>query len=221
MATGLRRAPGHRCGYWASAAREQGGGGAQGHRERSVGTQAAPWRRASSASGALDLVGRQLPEANVPKCSLTSHTLQHDKQMFALHTYEPPDFGGGCYGDGVQIHHPDEAATVLAVPDEVAVHPQPVVGGLVDGAVGPDVWSEPEAVDVLTPRASSSMLIVAAGGSSSGAPAAGEADAAAAAAGTRRHRRSNCHVSATSDKDQVKIATPQKNFHIFEKLLIE
>uniref|UniRef100_A0A0E0G7I9 Uncharacterized protein n=1 Tax=Oryza nivara TaxID=4536 RepID=A0A0E0G7I9_ORYNI len=87
--------------------------------------------------------------------------MHHDKQMFALHTYEPPDFGGGYCGVVVQIHHPDEAATVLAVPDEVAVHPQPVVGSLVDGVVGPDVWSQPEAVDEVTPRASFSMLIVA------------------------------------------------------------
>uniref|UniRef100_I1P0U7 Uncharacterized protein n=1 Tax=Oryza glaberrima TaxID=4538 RepID=I1P0U7_ORYGL len=128
MATGLRRAPSHRCGDWASAAREQCGGGAQGHRVQA----AAASRRASA----------------------------HDKQMFDLHTYEPPDFGGGYCGVGVQIHHPDEAATVLAVPDEVAVHPQPVVGGLVDGAVGPDVWSQPEAVDEVTPRALFSMLIV-------------------------------------------------------------
>nr|AAN64998.1 Putative gag-pol polyprotein [Oryza sativa Japonica Group]ABF95728.1 retrotransposon protein, putative, Ty1-copia subclass [Oryza sativa Japonica Group] len=118
--------------------------------------------------------------------------MHHDKQMFALHTSEPPDFGGGCCCDGVQIHHPDKASAVLAVPDEVAVHPQPVVGGLIDGAVGPDVWSEPEAVNEVTSRASSSTLIAVAGGgggSSSSAPAASEADAATT--GTRRHRRSN------------------------------
>ncbi|EEE57105.1 hypothetical protein OsJ_06958 [Oryza sativa Japonica Group] len=112
-------------------------------------------------------VGRHLsgrPPASGSECAkMFTHItlLQHDKQMFDLHTYEPPDFGGGYCGVVVQIHHPDEAATVLAVPDEVAVHPQPVVGSLVDGVVGPDVWSQPEAVDEVTPRASFSMLIVA------------------------------------------------------------
>ncbi|KAF2939049.1 hypothetical protein DAI22_03g164050 [Oryza sativa Japonica Group] len=130
--------------------------------------------------------------------------------MFALHTSEPPDFGGGCCCDGVQIHHPDKASAVLAVPDEVAVHPQPVVGGLIDGAVGPDVWSEPEAVNEVTSRASSSTLIAVAGGggggSSSSAPAASEADAATT--GTRRHRRSVTCLSS----DQIP-AMPRPGKH--------
>uniref|UniRef100_A0A0D3FI04 Uncharacterized protein n=1 Tax=Oryza barthii TaxID=65489 RepID=A0A0D3FI04_9ORYZ len=59
-----------------------GSGGAGG----GVGTQAALWRRASSASSALDLVGRQLPEVNgehVAIFSFPSPRLHRDWKLLA------------------------------------------------------------------------------------------------------------------------------------------